>query len=281
MDLSVATANFHLRPFRESLEIITEARFKFIELTVFWENEIWAVAQHLRNLAAKDVIQLIEEFNLKISTLHDPSGVVPDQNACPQDIISPNLNLLLDELLESPKCIVFHTPHLKGKNDLFWWNKFSENYASYLDQFTEREKDVILTIENMPTFKDYYVPLLTPEDYFDFVQSRNLGVTLDTTHFAQIGIDITKAVEVLGNKVRTIHLSDFVNEKPHVFLGDGILNFKSFFKELDYSKLHSITLECSMSSSSKDSKTMTKDELMSRLMESKSRLERLLNRFLN
>ncbi len=121
MDLSVSTANFYFRPFRESLEIITEAGFKCIELTVFWENEIWAMAQHLRNLAAKDVIQLIEEFNLKISTLHDPSGVVPDPNTCPQEIISPNLALLLDELPESPKCIVFHAPHLKGKKDLFWW----------------------------------------------------------------------------------------------------------------------------------------------------------------
>ncbi|MHA2203678.1 MAG: sugar phosphate isomerase/epimerase family protein [Candidatus Hodarchaeales archaeon] len=279
MDLSVSTATFYFRPFRESLEIITEAGFKFIELAVFWENEIWTMAQHLRNLAAKDIVKLTEEFNLKISTIHDPSGVVPDQNTSPQAIISPNLTLLLDELPESPKCIVFHTPHLKGKKDLFWWKEFSEKYVSYLDYFTEKRKDIILTIENMPTFKEYYVPLLTPEDYIDFVLSTNLGITLDTTHFAQIGIDITKAVQVLGNKVRTIHLSDFANGKPHVFLGDGILNWESFFRELDYSQLHSITLECSMSSSSKDSKNMTKDELISRLTESKSQLERLMNRF--
>ena len=275
MNISVSTANFYYRPFNETLEIIAEAGFKSVELTIYWKNERWEIAQHLQDLSARKVIRSIENYDLLVSTIHDPSGVALDKNSAPRDVISPFLKEILQEIPESSKCIIFHTPHIKGDQDLLWWSKFSLDYANYLNSY--KEKDNILTIETMPSFEDYYVPLINPLEYKTFAMSNNLGITLDTTHCAQEGIDITDAVKILGNNIKTIHLSDFKNGKSHIFFGDGILNWGTFFNELDYSELYSITLECSMSSKSKDAMEMTKEELISRLIEAKSRLEYFLH----
>jgi len=59
-----------------------------------------------------------------------------------------------------------------------------------------------------------------------------------------MGTDIIEAAITLKERVRTVHLSDYLHPKRHVFLGEGILDFRGFMDHLDLSKLHAVTIEC-------------------------------------
>ena len=81
MHLSVATANLYSLPFGQTLEIIAEAGFQNIELDLFWERKDWAMAQHLKEISAKQVVRWIEQSGLKITSIHDGSGVIEDDHS--------------------------------------------------------------------------------------------------------------------------------------------------------------------------------------------------------
>ncbi|HET9280038.1 MAG TPA: TIM barrel protein, partial [Flavitalea sp.] len=133
-----------------------------------------------------------------------------------------------------------------------------------------------ICIENMPLFDGYFVPLVTPEALNDFVRRDGLNVTLDTTHYAQIGIDILEAARILGRNIKTIHLSDFKDGRSHVFIGEGELDLQGFFDVIDIEHINAVTLECSLTSINDPNHEMNYNELISRLKEAKTRIERLL-----
>ena len=243
MHISVATATFWSLPFEQTLEIIAGAGFEYIELDLYWERGEWAMAQHLKHLETSEVARLVEESGLKVSSIHDAGGVIHGADSI-QGFIDPQLEEYLDQLGYAPGCIVFHTPHIKGDYDDQWWEGISAEIAVAARRFKTDETTV--TIENMPTFDGYYVPLSTPEKLMDFVSENELNVTLDTTHYPQIGIDPIKAASILREKIRSIHLSDFFDGKTHLFVGDGCIDFVKLFRVFDPSVLHSITLECSL-----------------------------------
>ena len=124
----------------------------------------------------------------------------------------------------------------------------------------------------MPLLTGYYVPLTTPQELMTFVSDSKLGVTLDTTHYAQIGVDVVWAARILKDKIRTIHLGDYLDGEAHVFIGDGDLDFVNTFRVLDLSALHSITLECSVGLSGEAVVEMGQVEMIDRLKTAKSRL---------
>ena len=102
----------------------------------------------------------------------------------------------------------------------------------------------IVCIENLLNFDGYIVPLLDPNEMLLFAEEANIHVTFDTTHYAQCNIDICNALSILKNRIKTVHLSDYIDGKSHVFLGDGCLDFTNFAKGLNLDFLHSITIEC-------------------------------------
>ncbi len=98
----------------------------------------------------------------------------------------------------------------------------------------------------MINFEGYIVPLLNPIEMLKFTTENNIYINIDTTHYAQIGIDISEAAQILRERVKTVHLSDFSYPKAHVFVGEGTLDLKSFINHLDITKLHAATLECNI-----------------------------------
>jgi hypothetical protein len=94
---SIATANFYFLPFEETLEVITNAGFKYIELDLFWEKGKWAMAQHLKDLEVEEVVRLINQWGLKVSSIHDSGGVVEDGHSI-QGFIDSQLDVYLDQL---------------------------------------------------------------------------------------------------------------------------------------------------------------------------------------
>lgn len=270
MLISVATANYYTLPFERTLEIIALSGMRHIELDLFWERKHWAMAQHLRGYAPRDVVRLVKAAGLTVASIHDGGGVI-EEPADVRGFINPRLAETLDALGYAPGCLVFHTPHIEGRQDGAWWASFVPRAIAALEAW--RGAGSLLTIENMPFFDGYTVPLSTPEELLAFARQADLGVTLDTTHYAQIGEDIVRAAWVLRGRVNTIHLSDFVDGASHVFPGYGALNFAAFFNALDVSTLHSVTLECAPGRPGEDPREMSTAALAKRLQEVKHQVE--------
>ena len=150
MIINAATATYFNNPFEQALEIIAGAGFEFVELDLFWERKHWAMAQHLRGYAPRDVVRLIERSGLKVGSIHDGGGVLEEPGSI-RGYINPQLTAYLDCLGYAPACIVFHTPHIEGSLDGAWWQGFSGRVIAALDAF--RESCRLVTIENMPGFE--------------------------------------------------------------------------------------------------------------------------------
>src|SRR5512138_2874960 len=190
MKTSIATANFYFLPVRQTLEIIAESGFEYIELDLPWERGRWAMAQHLKGMQAREVIDLINQYDLKVSSIHDTGGVIEDAHSI-QGFVDPQLKEYLDQLGYAPGCIVFHTPHIEGPYDQRWWQTIAVEIVNAAESY--RSGETVVTLENMPLFDGYYVPLTTPQELLAFVAPTELGITLDTAHYAQIGVDVVQA----------------------------------------------------------------------------------------
>jgi sugar phosphate isomerase/epimerase len=262
MNISVATANFYFIPFEETLEIIAEAGFQNIELDLFWEWKQWNMAQHLKNVPVSKTIQSIHRSGLKVTSIHDGGGVLNDHNST-ADYVNPQLDEYLDGLGYAPAYMVFHPPHAVGDPGVDWWHNISVEILRTLEPY--REVCDYITLENMPYFDGFTVPLTTPESLRSFAIQNGLGVTVDTTHYAQIGINLIDAVRTLDGCVRSVHLSDYVDGRTHVFIGEGRLDLEGFLRLTDPTALHTVTLECSVSTADRPDREMTHTEMVERL----------------
>lgn len=233
MKLSVSTTNLYMLPFPTVLDIYRQAGFEFVELAGYWQGGDWEIAQHLKGIPPKDVIQMVRDSGLKIATFHDMGGLVGEKR---NSIISPQTFTYLE--YETIPCVVFHTPH-KRNADFDWWRSYQSRVTSDIRSLPQ---DVVTCIENLPPIPGFYVPLVDPGEMRAFLMDKNIYANVDTTHYAQSGIDILDAADTLGELIKTVHLSDY-NSKPHSPIGSGTLDLTNFIKKLDLSTVHAITVE--------------------------------------
>ena len=275
MQLSIATANLYTQPFQQALAIIAEAGFRNIELDLFWERKNWAMAQHLQGLQAKEVVRWIEQSGLKVTSIHDGGGVV-ESGTTITGYINPTLDEFLDQLGYAPDGLVFHVPHIEGEYSDDWWTMISGQIVSALDHY--KQYCSYVTLENEPPFSGYYVSLVTPQALNAFATQYDIGVTLDTNHYAYMGVDIVTAARVLRDNIRTIHLSDYLENQANVFIGEGELDFVSFFATLDLEHIHAVTAECSLMSPFQPNLEMDHDKMITRMIELRETCEQLIHR---
>ncbi len=273
MQISVATANLFYRPFEQVLEVIAAAGFQNIELDLYWERKTWAMAQHLKDVPVRQVVQWVERSGLHISSIHDGGGVLDGADSM-GGYINPSLDDYLQAMGYAPECIVFHTPHVEGDPGAGWWERTAGAIAGALEPY--RRTGAWVTVENMPFFDGYFVPLTTPEALHAFAVEHGLNVTLDTTHYAQIGSDIVAAGRTLCDRLKTVHLSDFIAGRTHVFIGEGELDLAGFFQAIDTAHLQAVTLECSLSSLERPAQEMGYAELVDRMRAARLQTEALL-----
>lgn len=273
MHISFATANLYQEPFEDVLEMIAEAGYGAIELDLFWERKEWAMAQHLRGWSAKQIAASIERSGLRLSSIHDGGGVLNDPESV-AGYINPTLDETIDALGCVPGCLVFHTPHVEGVQEANWWGRIEGRIAAELRPY--QEICPVVAVENMPNFDGYSVPLLTPQALADFTQRFGLGVTLDTTHYAQMGTDVVAAARALGGQTRTMHLSDYQAGRTHVFVGEGELDLPGVFKALDVDHLHAVTVECSLARGNGTVQPLARAEKVARMREARIRTEAYL-----
>jgi len=270
MHLSFATANLYQDPFEDVLEMIAAAGYDAIELDLFWERKEWAMAQHLRGVPVKQVAAMIERSGLRLASIHDGGGVLDAPDSV-NGYINPTLDEMIDALGYLPGCIVFHTPHVEGGQDAGWWERIEAGIAAALRPY--QELGPVVTVENMPHFDGYTVPLLTPQALADFTQRFGLGVTLDTTHYAMMGTNVVAAAQSLREQVRSIHLSDFLAGQAHVFVGEGELDLAGVFAALDTQRLHAVTVECSLARGNGAAQPLVRAEKVARMREARARTE--------
>jgi sugar phosphate isomerase/epimerase len=268
MNISVATATYYFLPFDQTLEIIAGAGFRQVELDLYWHKGPWSMAEHLQGFRPREIARLIEACGLRVATIHDGSGMLDGAEF--GGFIHPDLRDMLDALGYAPDCIVFHPPCLAGAKDPDWWRARAAETAQAMKAFSGERTAV--TMENMPRLEGYYVPICTAEELLDFVSGYDLGATLDVTHCAQNGIDFIQAAKHLGQRLTSMHLSDFDKGRSHVFIGDGEMDFAAFFQQVDLSDLHSLTLECSPCHLGEDLRAMSQADFTVLLSEAKQRL---------
>lgn len=235
MKIAMATANFYTIPFEKTLDIIAKAGYEYIELDGYWKGGEWEIAQHLKNMTPYQVVNTVRESGLKIAAYHDLGGVIEEGH---ESIVSDSTHEYM--ALSDIPCLIFHTPHCKTNNAL-WWDGYKEKV---IDDFQSFGKEKLVCIENLFPIPQYTMPLIDPNDMLAFVQDANIYCTIDTTHYSQCGIDIAYAASILKNKVKTLHLSDYKDGKSHVYLGNGTLNYASFYRNLSIHDLYLSTIEC-------------------------------------
>jgi len=272
MRISFATANFYFLPFDETLEIIAEAGFQNIELDLPWDWRDWNMAQHLRDIPVSQAIQSVHHSGLKVTSIHDGGGVLNSHKSA-ADYINPQLDEYLDNLGYAPEYMVFHPPHAEGDHGPDWWQNISGDILRALEPY--RAVCDHITFENMPFFDGFTVPLTTPEELRAFTTQNELKVNFDTTHYAQIGVDILEAACILRDRIHSIHLSDYLDDRVHVFVGEGLLDLEGFLRLMDPAILNTVTLECSVSTMDKSDRHMSHVEIVDRVKILKAKVESL------
>lgn len=262
MNIAIATANLYYLPFEQALDIIAGAGYTHVELALYWSRGPWAMAQHLKGLQASQAARMISRAGLQVACIHDGGGVLEEAHSS-AGYINPFLREYLDALGYAPRCIAMHTPHVFGDLDDAWWPGLLPEIVRALDEY--RACCASLTIENMPPIDGYCVPLTEPESLGAFCAAHDLGVTLDTSHYAQMGMDTVAVARTLRDRVRSVHLSDYLEGKPHAFVGTGRLDLKGVLSSLDAAALHAITLECSVGFPHEDVRQMGHAQMVERL----------------
>lgn len=254
MKIAISTGTFYRVPFRRALELIKSAGFEYVELLQYWKGEdAWEMGQHLKGMKPKDVLAMVRESGLRISSLHDGGGVITEGIG---SVVARSTYEYLEYGAADIPCVVFHTPH-KRTDDARWWSRFRSVAANDLSALKEQ---AVICVENMLDFGGYTVPLLDPRDLLEFAADSDIYVNIDTAHYAQCGVDILEAATILRDRTRSVHLSDYADPRAHVFVGEGTLDLKGFMSTLNKPILHAATIECDVEYF-EDNETRTIDRL--------------------
>ena len=274
MRIAVATANTYYLPFEQTLALIAEAGFQDVEVALYWKGGSWAMAQHLEGVSGRRAAEMISRAGLRVACIHDGGGVLERADS-PAGYVNPLLDEYLDGLGYAPECIVCHTPHVAGEVSEDWWDGVSEAVVRALEPY--RARCGALTLENTPPFDGYAVPLTMPDELGAFCAAHDVGVTLDTTHYAQMDVDAVAAAGLLRERVRSVHLSDYRGGRPHVYVGEGALDLPGVLGALNGADVRVVTLECSVGLPGEDVRTMAAGRMVERLRTAGERVQSWLH----
>lgn len=225
----------------EAIQVLRRAGYTGVE---------WMLGQHFRTV--NDLRRLTRQTRKR--------GLAVSNIMCWQDLVTKNENTrakrvkLLQTMLEAaselsiPLMNVFTGPMTWNPNHQKLGRDISEGVAwktvvnSFSDLVnTAEEYGVVLTVE--PVFgmlvHDYY----TVKEFLSYFRSDYLGVNLDPSHFIVSGNDPVWAVQMLGGKVRHVHVKDAFGKPGGLgetfifpFLGEGVVDWRNFFKALHASE---------------------------------------------
>jgi sugar phosphate isomerase/epimerase len=235
----------------EAIRVISKAGYAGVE---------WMLGQHFCN--TKDLRNLVNKTRRR--------GLEVSNIMCWQDLVTKDLKarhrrlkLLRTMLREAselsiPLMNVFTGPMTWNPEFLRIGREISEGEAwkVVVDSFSDlvasaEESRVVVTVE--PVFgmlvHDYY----TVKEFLSYFDSKYLGVNLDPSHFIVSGSDPVWSAQMLGEKVRHVHVKDAFGKPGALgdtfifpFLGEGVVDWRKFFAALrdsDYEGFLSLEFE--------------------------------------
>jgi sugar phosphate isomerase/epimerase len=221
----------------EAIKVIRKAGYAGVE---------WMLGRHFRNVnQLRELVNRTRRNGLAVSNI-----------MCWQDLVTRNERArakrvrLLQSMLEAanelsvPLMNVFTGPMTWNPEFEMLGRDISEGAAwkAVVDAFSDivaaaEENHIVVTVE--PVFgmlvHDYY----TVKEFLGYFDSAYLGVNLDPSHFVVSGNDPVWAAQMLGAKVRHVHVKDAFGKPGALgetfvfpFLGEGVVDWRNFFATL-------------------------------------------------
>lgn len=221
----------------EAMDVLKEAGYDGVE---------WMLGQHFRDAA--ELRKLVAETRRRGLEVSDAmcwqDFVTLDGDARKKRVATQKEMIAATAASKVPIVNMFTGPMTWDPKALRLGKDISEGaaWSSVVDALTDlvgfaEKEGVTLTIE--PVFgmvvHDYY----TVRELLSYFKSDHIAVNLDPSHFILYGNDPVWAVSRLGRRIRHVHVKDAFG-KPGVFgetfsfpfLGEGLIDWKGFFREL-------------------------------------------------
>ncbi len=116
----------------------------------------------------------------------------------------------------------------------------SKKTAKLLKKY--RSRDIEIFVENLEKKhfgKDFSInisPFKSMREWFECGDEPDFNLCLDVVHCLSFNEDPVEIYELYKDRIKHIHLADYQRGKPHLNLGEGILDLKGFFRALKKGK---------------------------------------------
>ena len=213
-DLGISVYSVPGRSIDTLLNFIEKYHFKSIEL---WDSPLPDVHGRLS--------KILEDNELELS-VHAPLLDIGDVEA-----IDTNVRLLHESVhranLWGAKRVVLHTGVIKRREIDTAIEAAKQVIFSNIKVLEELE--IILCIENVGYLRGEFISDFGQlSEFVDNYPNHLVGVVFDIAH-ANIAGGVHRAIEILGSRIKQVHLSDNNGkvEKHHMPLGKGNINFSA------------------------------------------------------
>lgn len=243
MEISVSTGLYYKRDHISILDILKASGAKNIEI---------ALNQSFIDVPVEVIKKAVDERGLKVTSIHLPlTFIAYARDEDEAYWINKGLEYL--NVLEAD-VLVTHFFYKNGEGKI----SNDESHFANIVHYTKTSGKFVTT-ENLPKMNLETLHQNT-EKLNTFLSKNDCYLTYDTTHVATHNKCIIEEYKIFKDRIRNIHLSDFLDGAEHKLLGEGDLPLKEFIKTLkdDHYK-YPVTLEFDFENPTRN-KLMTDNE---------------------
>ncbi len=237
MKIAGSSCSWWHHSLEEAVKLASEAGFKAFEPLMF-PSEIFLLHGDLRKMSSDQLVRLLGDHGMVLAGLHVaaiPTTPPGRYRACV------DYNKRAIEVAGETGCNIV----VVGGPD-----RATEPFLPFLKALEELEPLVRGTPVRIALENHYKNWIQFTQDYehiFDYVQSPNIGMTLDTGHFTSAGVDPEEVARQFGlEKIFHVHIKDHKGTHS-VPLGTGTTNnfgMAKVLKDLGYTGYLSQEIEC-------------------------------------
>lgn len=216
MRLAISTGFSYTRDYREILDIIVEAGAKNVEL---------CLNQSLIDVPLEEIKKAIDARGLRVTSIHTPIFFIREARGESEAYwINKAIQYarqLGAEVIVSHSVLSGAGEHIKNVDHVY-----KKNLIRYKDG-----KDYVLCTENMCQLPvDSFIS--NPDTFTSYVTREAYPITFDTTHWLSHGRELIDGYERLRPYIMNIHLSDYLEGRQHVVLGESGHRIGEFLQHL-------------------------------------------------
>ncbi len=239
-----STLAFRTSPLDEALARISRLGFRYVDVAI-----ISGFCPHYPALAATPdddarLLGSLESLGLKASTLNVGSGVPLNGPAGPEtEVAFVRRCLELGRRLGAYAVTVQPGRRLEPALRASYLPVVAREVRRLADLAEQAGIDLTLEAPHRGTLAETLPEVV---EVLEAVDDRRVGVTLDTSHVLNGGGTIDRALELVGDRVRHVHLRDYRDGSIQVTPGKGVIDFGAFLawlREHRYARQANLELE--------------------------------------